>query len=463
MMSTRGAKDQKNIRVIKAGGDVLEDYFDGFVDIVRQSSVPTIILASPYGNLIGEARKAIVDKTTSDFLVIFQDELGISSHSSKRVKGLWEQLSSSLESLSRKGDDKTEAKMISAICKLSALDLLDNLIRVGIKNVRYAPTEYLIRTNSSYLNAEIMDIATMEALNDFVHKLNPGDVVIVPAYIGVNTAGEATYLGDANSEIIASKVAYLIKDVTDKRVRLNILAPAWYNLHPKWAEKYAHSHLEYVPFLTVEEVLTTADFMLSAIVEATVRGVITEIIDVRTSQITRIVKSRSNTDQMPIVAIAGYECELIEVRRSVYLPYEAEINIDNFIAQLSPSEIVHRASYPTSITRCLMHKDISPTEAKEDVHSISQYFRNVFRTEVSTCECTMIKIIGQGLAPYKDDLRRVIKRNLEKAGFSIRRYMDDDYYSITIILNGNGMNGDKGSIAVISKTALNLIHSKQGH
>ncbi|NTU70010.1 hypothetical protein HGB13_04300 [bacterium] len=458
MTSSRVSKDAKSIKIIKAGGDVLSDHFSRFCDILASTNMPIIVLASPFDDLLVKAKQLCNGEEISKILGEMEEMFGVSKESSKKVIGLWESVHINLRS---EQGDLRDAKIISAISKLSALTLCEKLKDKSISGVKYVSSEYLVQTDSNYLDGEIADVATMERLRALIETLSPGDIVVVPAYIGINYAGEPTYLGDNSSELVASRLAYLAKDTfSDKRVWLNILSPAWYNLHPKWAERYAQGHLKPVPYLTVEEVLSTADFMLSAIVEATVRGVITEIIDISSKNVTRIVKRRGNVNEMPIVAIAGYECEYVEIKRSVYIPPSLEFNVDIGINQLSSSEIVFRASYPTSIVRCLMHKDALNVDVRADIAELSHYLTNVFRTQINTCQCTMIKIIGEGLSDHKDALRIALKKNLNRAGFSIMRYLDDDYYSVTIILKGNGMQGKSGSLAIISKTALNLTNSR---
>ncbi len=454
-------KDTKSIRVIKAGGDVLHHHFDEFVEIVKSSSAPTIILASPYDDLLNKAWK-VLDKPQE--IVRFFEEIesiiAVYNSTQPHIKGSRNQLRVNLD---KAQSPKRDAKVLSAVSKLSAAETCYRLDERLNRRIVFIPPEKAIQTNHNYLEAEITDVATSEKLMVLISKLSPGDIFVIPAYCGINSFGEPTYLGYQSSEIVAAKIAWLINEISSERTRLNILAPAWYNLHPKWAEQRAQGYLEHVPFLTVEEVLTTADFMLSAIVEATVRGVITEIIDIKTGKSTRIVKNRGNVNEMPIVAVAGYVCVYLEIKKNVYFlngqtQYgdSAEVSIDNAIGQLTNAEIVLKVSYPTSIVRCLMFKRLVADSLVEEVSFLKSFIDNSFRTTTSICVCTMIRIIGKGIEDHKDSLRRSLKKNLLSKGFALKRYMDDDYYSITLVIDGSEMSGHEGSLEIISKTTLNI-------
>ena len=454
-------KDAKSIRIIKAGGDVLHHHFDEFVEIIKSSSSPTIILASPYDDLLSKAWK-VLDKPeeTVCFLEDIETIVSVYSSAEPHIRGARNQLNVNLD---KPQSPKRDAKVLAAVSKLSAAETCYRLSKSLNREATFIPPERVIQTNHNYLEAEIIDVTTSEKLMALLAGIKSGDILVVPAYCGVNSSGEPTYFGYQSSEIVAAKLAWLINEVTDKRTKLNILAPAWYNLHPKWAEQRAQGYLKHVPFLTVEEVLTTADFMLSAIVEATVRGVITEIIDIKTGKSTRIVKNRSNVNEMPIVAVAGYVCVYLEIKKNVYFlngqtQYgdSAEVSIDNAISQLTNGEIVLKVSYPTSIVRCLMFKRPVTVSLVDEVSFLKSFIENSFRTTTNVCVCTMIRIIGKGIESHKDSLRLSLKKNLENKGFKLKRYMDDDYYSITLVIDGSEMSGHKGSLEIVSKTALNI-------
>jgi hypothetical protein len=456
---------ESSIRIIKVGGDVIKGYFPQLLKTISDKQIPTIILASPYGNSLKEIRSAIATESLSGVVEGVAQLFSVDSDSSKEMKGYLEQFKVNID---KAISAKNEAKVITALCKLSAYSFYLKLKNAGIGQVRFVSSDYVFRTSGDYLSATIADVPTMERLKKLVSSMSVGDVVVIPAYIGAGSSGEPTYFGDNTSESIAAHVAELVKTVSNKRTWLTILAPAWYNLHPKWAEQNSYSHLEHVPFLTVEEVLTTANFMFGSIVEATVRGVVTEIADVTTGRITRIVKNRSNVEFMPIVAIAGYECMYLEVKRSLYLLHDqyefgdgAELIVDNTLNQLTDSDTILRVSYPTSIVRCLMFKDLDYATLSDQSSVFKDYMHNAFNASVEMCDCTLISIIGEGVNQYKDVLRAAIKKNLSKKGFVIRRYMDDDDYSITLVIEGKEMSGHGGSLEIISKATLNLVNSNR--
>lgn len=416
------SKFYTEIDVFKLGGRAIAKHPDIIINVITNNQYPKVIIVSSIGQTaeIVEQLVKCSNPAASEYIKsIFEiyAEFIKKYISNKESKNYLEtQARITIGKIAQRIAEKGKLEPIDKSYILTRGECLSALIieQIFIENnldAEVIRAEDIIATKGSFLNASIDEATTKEnILQEILPKISRDKAIIIPGLTGYNKRFArltkeklVTYLGVDSGDITASVMATSLAGPLRKiSVHFVKNTKGWQN-----ADRSIVKNSINAPYITVEEISKAIGrhrlIHPKAIRNLLQHGIKTEMIGTVNNSTTRIVATRPNILEMPIIVVVGKEENVITLDNSQDPGPGYLEKIDKIIKKHGGS-IDYEGGIGNTIIRSV---DFNGDLKKENLDSLKKDLSKIV-DRIDITKRSIIYLIGAGLKKDKKIISRAI-------------------------------------------------------